>query len=113
MRHGLFVMAAPCRQNLAVGVKRLAQTRDIAVAKDTPDAIHKAVAIFIWGSRRPTCNMIAMIPENLAARAARASIAHRPEVIAGRNADDPAFGQARNFAPKVECLIIGVINRRR
>ena len=52
----------------------------------------EAVAIFIWGSRRPTCNMFAMIPENLAARAARPGIAHRPKIVAGRNADDPAFG---------------------
>ena len=35
--HRLLVVAAPCRQRLAHAVKRLAQTRDVAVTEDGPD----------------------------------------------------------------------------
>ena len=70
----------------------------------------EAIPIFIGGTRQATRDMIAMVPENLAARAARPGIAHRPKIVAGRNANDPVFWQTRNFTPKVKSFIIGVVN---
>ena len=54
--------------------------------------------------------MFAMIVENFAAWAARASIAHRPEIVSCRDADDPVFGQTSNLAPQVKRFVIGMIN---
>ena len=51
-----------------------------------------------------------MIVENLRARPARAGVAHRPEIVARRDADDPRLGQAGDLAPQVERLVIVVID---
>ena len=47
MGHGLFIVAAPGLEGFACAIKRLAQTCDIAVAKDRPAARNKGVAIFV------------------------------------------------------------------
>ena len=56
--------------------------------------------------------MLAMIVENFAARPARSGIAHRPEIVRCRNADDPAFGKASNLLPQIERFVIGVVDGR-
>src|SRR3546814_1597038 len=56
--------------------------------------------------------MVAMVIEDFAARPARPGVAHRPEIVAGRDTDDTAFGQPRNLAPQIECLVVGVIDSR-
>src|SRR3546814_15912287 len=53
-----------------------------------------------------------MVIEDFAARPARPGVAHRPEIVAGRDTDDTAFGQPRNLAPQIECLVVGVIDSR-
>ena len=55
--------------------------------------------------------MVTVIVENLAAWPAWPGIAHRPEIVRGRDADDPLFGQPGDLAPQLERLIIGVIDR--
>ncbi len=45
MGHGLFVLAAPGGQGVLVGVQRLTQAGDVAVAEDRPDAFDEAAAI--------------------------------------------------------------------
>src|SRR3546814_13213085 len=42
--------------------------------------------------------------------AARAGVAHRPEIIRCRYADDAAFGKPRDLAPKVKGVVIGMID---
>src|SRR3546814_5228545 len=54
--------------------------------------------------------MIAMVIEDFAAWPARTGVAHRPEIVAGRDADDALFGQPRNLAPQVIRLVVGVID---
>ena len=56
--------------------------------------------------------MVAMVVKNLAARAARPCIAHRPEIVAGRDTDDAMIRQTCNFFPQLKCFIIGVIDGR-
>ena len=45
MGHGLFVLAAPGRQGVPVGMQRLAEAGDIAMAEDRPDAFDEAAAV--------------------------------------------------------------------
>ena len=51
-----------------------------------------------------------MVVEDLRTGTARAVVAHRPEIVLGRDADDPAFGQAGDLLPQVERLVVGVID---
>src|SRR3546814_2042589 len=68
--------------------------------------------ILLRRSRRAAPDMVAMVIEDFAARPARPGVAHRPEIVAGRDTDDTAFGQPRNLAPQIECLVVGVIDSR-
>src|SRR3546814_17424491 len=51
-----------------------------------------------------------VIEEYLGTGAARAGVAHRPEIIRCRYADDAAFGKPRDLAPKVKGVVIGMID---
>ena len=79
---------------------------------EVPD-FDKTVAIFIGASRGTTEDMLAMIVEDFTARPARSGITHRPEIVAGGDADDAMLRKARDLLPKVKRLIIGVIDCRR
>ena len=47
-----------------------------------------------------------MIIKNLATRATGPCIAHRPEIISGRDPDNAIFRQSGNFAPKIKGSIV-------
>lgn len=47
-----------------------------------------------------------MIVEDLGTWAARTGLSHRPEIVRGRDAYDPVFGQTRDFPPEPESLVI-------
>ena len=51
-----------------------------------------------------------MIEEDFRARPARAGVAHRPEIVVGRDADDAVVGQARDPLPQIERLVVGMID---
>jgi hypothetical protein len=53
MGHGLLIMAAPCGQNIAVGIERLTKACHIAVTKDCPDTFDETRAIFGHLHRKP------------------------------------------------------------
>jgi len=74
-----------------------------------PD-LDKAVAILVRAARRAAGDMGAVIVEYLAARTAGPGIAHRPEIVAGRDPDDPFLGQASNFLPQIKGFVIGMEN---
>ena len=74
-----------------------------------PD-FNKTVAVFIGAARRPAKDMIAVIVENFRTWPARARIAHRPEIIVGCDANNPAFGKAGDLFPQRRGFVIGVIN---
>ena len=49
---------------------------------------------------------VAVVVEDFRARAARAGVAHRPEIVRGRDADDPPLRQAGDLLPQVEGLVV-------
>ena len=75
-----------------------------------PD-LDKPVAILFRGTRRSAPDVIAMVIENLGTRPARARRPHLPEIVMGRDANDPAVLQPGDLLPDLRRLIVGVINR--
>ncbi len=61
-------------------------------------------------ARRSAPDVIAAIDEDLRARAARAGVAHRPEIVRGRDADDAVVGEARDLLPEPGRLVVGVVD---
>ena len=51
-----------------------------------------------------------MIEEDFRTRAARAIIAHRPEIVLGGDADDLGFRKTRDLLPQRERFVIGVVH---
>ena len=76
---------------------------------EVPD-LDEAVAVLVRAARRAARDMVAMVVEDLRAGPARAVVAHRPEIVLGRDADDAALGQAGDLLPQVERLVVGVID---
>ncbi len=93
------------RQRLApVGVDLL-----VLHEHEVPD-LDEAVAVLVRAARRAACDGGAVVVEYLRTRAAGAGGAHRPEVVAGGDADDAAVGKARHLAPEVGRLVVVVID---
>src|SRR3546814_6649274 len=74
-----------------------------------PDAL--PISGFVRRTGRAAGDVVAMVVEDLRTGAAGPRIAHRPEIIRRRDADDAALGQARNLAPEVECLVVRMEDR--
>ncbi len=72
---------------------------------EVPD-LDEAVALGVGRAGRAAGNVLAMVVEDLRARAARAGVAHRPEIVGGRDADDPPLRQAGDLLPQVEGLVV-------
>ncbi len=72
-----------------------------------PD-LDEAVALGVRATGRAAGNMVAVIVENLRARTAGAGVTHRPEIVAGGDADDAAFREAGDLPPEVEGVIVGM-----
>src|SRR4051812_29224696 len=68
--------------------------------EDEVPEFEEAVAVFLRGAGRAAPDVLAAIDEYLRARSARAGVAHRPEIVRGRNADDAIFGEARDLLPE-------------
>ena len=60
---------------------------------EIPD-LDEPVPVSVRRAGRAARNAIPVIVENLGAGAAGAGVAHRPEIVACRDADDPLLGQA-------------------
>src|SRR5260370_36861794 len=54
--------------------------------------------------------MLTVVVEYFRARSARAGVAHRPEVVAGGDPDDPLVGEAGDFLPRAPSLVVVVIH---
>ena len=63
---------------------------------DVPD-LDETISILIRAARWAAPDVIAVIIENLCARAAGAGRAHLPEIVRGRDTDDPILGHAHLF----------------
>ena len=82
------------------GVDRWARQVDPLAARqrlelhehEIPD-LDEAVAVRVGRAGRAARDMVAVIVENLRARPTGAGVAHRPEIVACRDADDPLLGE--------------------
>ena len=68
----------------------------------------EAVAVLIRAARRAARHVRPVIVKDLRAGAAGAGLAHGPEIVRGRDADDALFGQACDLAPeRVRLVVLG------
>src|SRR5690606_35535781 len=65
-----------------------------------------AVAIRVRRAGRAAGDLVAVVEEDLGARAARAGVAHRPEIVRAGDAGDAALGQTRDLLPQLEGLVV-------
>jgi hypothetical protein len=72
---------------------------------EIPD-LDKTVTILFGRTRRPAPDLVAVIVEDLRARTARPGVAHLPEIVRARDADDARFGQTRDFLPETKRLVV-------
>ena len=98
------------------GIDRRPRQTDAFILRDllelhedeVPD-FDETVTVGIHGTGRSTRNFVAMIEEDFRTRAARAGIAHRPEIVRGRDADDAAVGNPGDLLPQgVGFVVLGI-----
>ncbi len=83
----------------------------LVLHEDVVPDLDEPVTVFLRRAGRPAPDMLAVVIENLGARAARPGRPHAPEVIIAGDADDPAVRQTRDLFPDISGLVIGVIDR--
>ena len=72
---------------------------------EVPD-LDEPVAVLVRAARRPARDMVAMVVEDLRARPARPGLAHRPEIVAGGDPENPLLAEAGDLAPQIERLVV-------
>src|SRR5262249_33836996 len=75
------------RQRLALLLRHLLELHEHEIPE-----LEEAVAILLRAARRSAPDVLAAVDEDFGARTARAGIAHRPEIVRGRDADDAVLG---------------------
>src|ERR1700743_3805179 len=78
------------RQRLAALLRHLFELHE-----DQVPEFEEPIAVLLGAARGSTPDMLATVDEDFRTRAARAGIAHRPEIVRGRNADDAILVQYR------------------
>jgi hypothetical protein len=76
---------------------------------EVPD-LDEAVAVGVGAAGRPARDAVAVVVEDFRARAARPGLAHRPEIVGRRDADDAAVGETRDLAPEAVGVVVVVID---
>src|ERR1700761_6271829 len=93
------------RQRLAALLRHLFELHE-----DQVPEFEEAIPHLLWAPRGSTPDMLAAVDEDFRTRAARAGIAHRPEIVRSRNADDAIVREAGDLLPIARRLIIVVVN---
>src|SRR6185437_7594956 len=70
-----------------------------------PD-LDETIALGVGATGRPAENLVAMIEEDFRARAARAGIAHGPEIVRAGDAQNPAVGKPGDCLPDIEGVVV-------
>ena len=78
--------------------------------EDEVPEFQEAVAVLFRAAGRTAPDVFAAVDENLRAGSARAGIAHRPEIVRCRDADDAVFGEARDLLPVTGGLVVGMVD---
>src|SRR5690606_6454146 len=71
----------------------------------------EAVAVLLRAAGRAAPDVLAAVDENLRAWPAWPGVAHRPEIVRGRDADDPVVGEARDLLPERSRIVVRVVDR--
>ncbi len=79
---------------------------------EIPD-LDEAVAILLRRARRATPDLVAVIVEDFRTGPAGASVAHLPEIVRARDADDARLRQPCDLLPEIEGLVVIDIDGRR
>ena len=95
---------------LGQGDARAAVVELLILHEDEVPEFKEPVAVLFGGPRRPAPDVVAAIDEDFRAGAAGAGVAHHPEVIVRRNADDPRIRQAGDLLPEAVRLIVIVVD---
>ncbi len=78
--------------------------------EDEIPEFEEAVAVLLRAARRAAPDVLAAVDEDLRARPARAGVAHRPEIVRSRDADDAVVGEAGDLLPVARSLIVVVVD---
>ena len=82
----------------------------LVLHEDEVPEFEEPVAVLVRAAGRAALQGIALIDEDLGARTARPGIAHLPEIVGGRDADDLGIGKARDFLPQRHGFLVVVID---
>src|SRR5690606_38256738 len=82
----------------------------LVLHEDEVPEFKKAVAVFLRAAGRAAPDVLAAIYEDLGAWAAGAGIAHRPEIVRSRDADDAVIRKAGDLLPVAGGFVIRVID---
>ena len=72
--------------------------------------LDEAVAVLIGASGRAAGEFLALIVEDFRTGAARAGLAHAPEIVVRRDADDLVVGESRDLLPQLRGRLVVVID---
>jgi hypothetical protein len=98
---------APCRCRSRAAAASAGHRRHLLELHEheVPD-LDEAVAFRVRRARRPAGDVVPVVIEDFRARSARAGVAHGPEVVRRRDADDALFRQPGDAAPQVEGVVV-------
>ncbi|WP_244287981.1 hypothetical protein [Labrenzia sp. 011] len=85
--------------------------RLLVLHEDQVPDLDEPVTVFVRRSRRAAPDVLAMVIEDLRTRTAGPRVAHRPEIVRCRNADDPVVAQTGDLLPVVRRLGVFRIDR--
>ena len=72
--------------------------------------LYESIAILLGAAGWPAWDRWSVIVEDLRARAARAGIAHAPEIVRSGDADDPIVGQPGDLPPKSRGVLVFAVD---
>src|SRR5690606_24210839 len=78
--------------------------------EDEVPELQEPVAVLFRASGRPAPDVVAPVDEYFRARPAWPGIAHGPEIVRGRDADDAVVGEAGDLLPVRRRLVVGVVD---
>jgi hypothetical protein len=109
-------MTAAMRSSHAGVDRRLWQVADdlgilllILHEHEVPD-LDEAIAVLVGAAGRAAEDVVAVVVEDFRARPARPVVAHRPEIVLGRDTDDAVIGEAGDLLPEIERFVVGVVD---
>ena len=83
----------------------------VELHEDEVPELQEPVSVLLGTPRRATVDGVALVVEDLRARAAGSRVAGGPEIVRGGDPDDAAVGQPGHLLPQVVGFVVVVIDR--